>query len=144
MKCVCPCEREFEPQRRNQIYYEAACREKDKNRRWPRVSAEMLAALSRDSLGERIEAVHRSDTAWGGDKVAQIKSQRKKANWEKRESDEFLSRFQVARLIGVSAWTLIYWARTDKGPPFVKMARGTVRYPRVDLGVWLASLRPTT
>jgi predicted DNA-binding transcriptional regulator AlpA len=140
MKCACPCKREFQPLRKNQIYFSAECRKKDKNRRWPHVSAEIFAAISRDGLGERIEAVHRSATASDRGRMAQTKEQRQKAKCRKVESGEFLSRFQVARLLGVSVWALIYWARTGHGPPFIKINGHSVRYPRQRLEAWLASL----
>jgi predicted DNA-binding transcriptional regulator AlpA len=65
----------------------------------------------------------------------------RKQNWEKRKSSEFLTSFQVADLIGVSPWTLLYWRRRHQGPPFVKMASHTLRYPRTELETWLESLR---
>ena len=33
--CACPCGKEFEPKRSNQVYLNAAHRKRDSNRRWP-------------------------------------------------------------------------------------------------------------
>lgn len=147
MKCACPCGREFEPKRSNQIYFDAEHRKKDKNRRWPRVSAEMLAAISRDGLGEQIEAVHRSGTAWGEGKMAQRgyalgkRSRMPIRSGAELQSAEYLTTRELADLLHVSLWGLLRWRHDGDGPPFVRLGRNSIRYPRVKFEAWLASRR---
>jgi hypothetical protein len=47
MICACGYKREFKPNRGNQIYFSPACRQRDKNRRWPRTRI-ILPAASRN------------------------------------------------------------------------------------------------
>ena len=58
----------------------------------------------------------------------------------KKQSSEFLTRRQVADILGLSSWALIYWRRKKVGPPSIRMNRGTVRYPRKEFDAWLAAL----
>jgi excisionase family DNA binding protein len=44
-------------------------------------------------------------------------------------SDSFLSKEQVAEMLGVSTATLLRWHNMRIGPPRVKIGR-TIRYPR--------------
>lgn len=140
MKCACLCGGEFEPKRRNQIYASADHRKKDKNRRWPRVSAEALAAASRNGLGERIEAVHHGGTASGGTEMAQTKFQRRNEARRKPVGSEFLTPRQVTELLGMSDSGLLLWRRKGFGPPFLRITRQTIRYPKTEFQAWLASL----
>lgn len=140
MKCACPCKREFEPKRRNQKFVNATHREVARNLRRPRVRVPADSAALLRTPTTRQGANSAVGTMLPRVAAAQTKQQRKRENWARRSSTEFLTRIEVARLLGISAWTLIYWARTHHGPPFVKMARGTVRYPRREVERWLASL----
>ncbi len=74
--------------------------------------------------------------------MAQTLRERKKAKYGRRKSSEFLSPSQVADRLGVSVWALIVWRRQGKGPQFIKLGPNSVRYPRVDLDAFIASLRP--
>lgn len=78
-----------------------------------------------------------------GTKVAQTKSQRRNEAMRRQRSTEFLSPLQVAELLGMSAWNLLLWRKKGFGPPFFKITRNMIRYPRVEFEAWLASLRPT-
>jgi predicted DNA-binding transcriptional regulator AlpA len=53
------------------------------------------------------------------------------------ESAEFLTTLELAALLQISRWTLGNWRKTGKGPPFLKISRGTVRYPWRALVDWL-------
>jgi excisionase family DNA binding protein len=46
------------------------------------------------------------------------------------ESAGSLTTYEVARFLRVSRWTLSAWRKNGVGPPFVKLSRRTVRYPR--------------
>jgi predicted DNA-binding transcriptional regulator AlpA len=141
MICACPCKREFEPKRKNQIYYEPACRMKDKNRRWPRIRASALRALSGMASANAQQAVRAGVPPLLGAAMAQTKRERCRERNGAQESSEFLSRRQVARLLGVSVWALIKWRKQHCGPPYVKFGRNTVRYPYRHLEAWLESMR---
>jgi predicted DNA-binding transcriptional regulator AlpA len=75
--------------------------------------------------------------------MAQTKQQRRNEAMRKRESDEFLSPLQLARLLGMSAWSLLLWRKKGFGPPFLKVTRNMIRYPKEGLDAWLASLART-
>lgn len=60
----------------------------------------------------------------------------------RQRSTEFLSPLQVAELLGMSAWNLLLWRKKGFGPPWLMITRSMIRYPRVELEAWLASLRP--
>lgn len=72
--------------------------------------------------------------------MAQTKRERLKAKNGRRESVEFLTSFQVGDLLGLSPWALVVWRKLHKGPPFVRLGRHTIRYPRCQFESWLASL----
>jgi hypothetical protein len=48
-----------------------------------------------------------------------------------------LTTFEVGRILRLSRWTLGAWRAVGQGPPFVKLARNTVRYPRRVFERWL-------
>jgi len=75
-----------------------------------------------------------------GTTVAQIKQQRRNEAMRSQKSSEFLSPLQVAQLLGLSAWSLLLWRKKQLGPPFLRITRRTIRYPRRELEAWLASL----
>jgi predicted DNA-binding transcriptional regulator AlpA len=58
----------------------------------------------------------------------------------RQQSSEFLSPLQVAQLLGMSAWNLLLWRKKKFGPPFLRITRSTIRYPRWEFEAWLASL----
>lgn len=39
----------------------------------------------------------------------------------------------------VARATLTYWRATDQGPPWIRLGKGTIRYPAADLSAWLAA-----
>lgn len=45
-------------------------------------------------------------------------------------SAELLTVPEVAGVLRVSKWTLLDWRKEGKGPPWVRVARLTIRYPR--------------
>ena len=75
-----------------------------------------------------------------GAKMPQTERERLKQKMAKKESQEFLSTFQVARLLGVSYWSLLGWRKEGSGPPFLRITCGCIRYPRPALITWLNSL----
>src|SRR5208283_2304029 len=54
-------------------------------------------------------------------------------------ASEFLTTQQVADVLAVTKWTLAYWRKRREGPPYVKLARGTIRYPKAAFEVYLKS-----
>ena len=78
-----------------------------------------------------------------GTQLAQTKQRRPNEAMRRPQSQEFLSPFQVARLLGMSAWNLILWRKKGFGPPFVRITRNMIRYPKQGFDVWLASLPKT-
>jgi hypothetical protein len=46
------------------------------------------------------------------------------------ESAGLLTSFEVARSLRVSRYTLSDWRKNGGGPPFLRLSRQTVRYPR--------------
>ena len=75
--------------------------------------------------------------------MAQTKQQRKNEAMRRQQSSEFLSPLQVARLLGMSAWNLLLWRKKGFGPPFLRVTRQIIRYPKQGLDAWLASLSRT-
>lgn len=60
-----------------------------------------------------------------------------------QQSRKFYSPHQVAGLLGMSAWNLLLWRKKGVGPPFLRITRGTIRYPKPEFAAWLASLPRT-
>jgi hypothetical protein len=139
MKCECPCREEFEPRRKNQVYVNARHRQGDKDRRWPRKRQSVVLVASRNGSTTRLEARASGGTPLLGTEMAQTKRDRLRARWGRRRSNEFLTEFQVADLLGLGAWTLTKWRKRGKGPPFLQIGRNTVRYPRRGLRAWLCA-----
>lgn len=52
--------------------------------------------------------------------------------------DDLLPPAEVARILGIEPSTLQTWRRLRKGPPWVRVAHRTVRYPRTALEQYLA------
>jgi|SRR5208283_4935123 len=82
MKCACPCGKEFEPKRSNQVYLNAEHRQKDKNRRWPRIRLSVFPVAFRDALRKRQEAQTSSFQPLLGTQMAQPKP--RSLLWETR------------------------------------------------------------
>jgi predicted DNA-binding transcriptional regulator AlpA len=136
VKCACPCGKEFEPRRSNQRYLNAEHRQKDKNRRWPRKRQSLSPAPLRNALG-----AHRKARASGvppllGTQMAQAKLHAI-VGLPAAKSAELLTISEVAHLLRISRWGLWNWRRRGSGPPYLKLSRGVVRYPRRVLADWL-------
>lgn len=140
MKCACKCGEEFEPERGNQIYKDASHRQRDKERRWPRKRRSAFRVILRNGYRERQEAQTSGVPPLLGTEMAETLRERRKVKNRRMNSNQFLSRFQVAELLGISLWTLIYWQKNGKGLQFIKLGPHTVRYPAAELNKWLASL----
>jgi hypothetical protein len=140
VKCACLCGEEFEPKRSNQIYVNAKHRKRDSNRRWPVKRQSASPEPSRNGLRERGKAETSHVTSLLGETVAQTKQQRRNEAMRKQESSEFLSPVQVARLLGVSGWSLLLWRKRGFGPQFIRVTRNIIRYPKPQFDRWLASL----
>jgi hypothetical protein len=57
-------------------------------------------------------------------------------------TSEFLTTAEVAAVLGITKWALAGWRVERKGPPFVQLRGGTIRYPRAAFEVFLrAQLR---
>ncbi len=140
MKCACLCGEEFEPKRSNQVYLNAEHRQRDKNRRWPVKRQIDFRATSRDRLGERRETETSGVTPLLGTQMAQTKKERIRERMGRKQSSEFLSPLQVARLLGVSAWNLLLWRKKGFGPPFLRVTHNIIRYPKQEFDTWLVSL----
>jgi predicted DNA-binding transcriptional regulator AlpA len=54
----------------------------------------------------------------------------------------YLTRQQVAHLLGVSEQTLANWAWQGKGPPCVRFSRRCVRYSQEALESWIRDCQP--
>jgi predicted DNA-binding transcriptional regulator AlpA len=137
MKCACPCGKEFEPRRSNQVYVNARHRQRDKDRRWPRKRQLAPPMALRNGPTERQEAQASGVPPLLGTEMAETKRDRLRTRWGRRRSNEFLTEFQVADLLGLGAWTLTKWRKRGKGPPFLQIGRNTVRYPRRELRAWV-------
>jgi predicted DNA-binding transcriptional regulator AlpA len=72
--------------------------------------------------------------------TAQTKQQRRNEAMRRQQSSEFLSPLQVARLLGMGAWNLLLWRKKGFGPPFIRVTRHIIRYPKQEFDAWLASL----
>ena len=52
---------------------------------------------------------------------------------------EHLTTRELADLLHVSRWGLMRWRYDGDGPPFVRLGRNSIRYPRAEFERWLAS-----
>ena len=138
--CACPCGEEFEPKWSDQVYFNGQHRQRDKNRRWSVKRQKTLPVASRNSLGERREPETGGVTPLLGTQVAQTKQQRRKEVMKRQQSSEFLSPLQLARVLGISSWTLLLWRKKGFGPPFLRVTRRMIRYPERGFKAWTASL----
>ena len=46
------------------------------------------------------------------------------------EGARVLTTFEVASILRVTRWTLSSWRKDRRGPPFLKLTRNIIRYPR--------------
>ncbi len=145
MKCAC-CGETFVAERSNQVYKDAAHRERARNRRRPRVRVSSDAAASLHSPTTRPEAISAVGTVGKGTEMAQRAYARGKrsrmptrAGAELR-SAEYLTTRELADLLHVSLWGLMRWRHDGDGPPFLRLGRHSIRYPVAALNTWLASL----
>jgi predicted DNA-binding transcriptional regulator AlpA len=158
VKCACLCGEEFEPERSNQVFLNAAHREVARNRRRPRVRVPTDAATLLRSPTTRQEAISAVGTVGEGTQMAGKNRERFKAKMGRQQSGEFLTSFQVAKFLGLSKWAiddsledrllntpqtawflgvstyaLEYWrSRGPGGPSYVRVGR-LVRYRFADL-----------
>src|SRR5579872_181570 len=137
--CACLCGEEFQPKRCNQIYLNSRHRQKDRDRRWPRKRQAALPASLTNTHGEPVDAQASDCPQLLGANMAKTNQARVKRRTGKQPSSEFLTRRQVADILGVSVWALIWWQRRGEGPPLMKLGRSTVRYPVGKFKRWLAS-----
>ena len=155
MLCECRCGTEFEPRRRNQIYFNAAHRQADKNRRWPRIRRADLRESFRSGLGERQEAQTSGGTPLPGGEIAESAEQEKMRQILKIGPEvggerktfvtfgelELIDPAGAAALLAVRRRTLEYWRRKQVGPPFYRLGSSTVRYSVRQLSQWAESRR---
>lgn len=73
MICLCGCGREFEPKRKNQIYFSAEHRRRDSNRRWPVRRQSLLPVSFRRGHRERQKEQASYVTSHEGTQMAQAK-----------------------------------------------------------------------
>ena len=123
------------------MYLNATHREAARNRRRPRVRVPTDAAALLRITTTRQQAISAMGTVGKGTEMAETKKQRRNRAMGKQESSELLSSFQVAGLLGMSAWNLILWRKKGFGPPFLRVTRSIIRYPKPGFDAWLASLR---
>ena len=123
------------------MYLNATHREAARNRRRPRVRVPTDAAALLRITTTRQQAISAMGTVGKGTEMAETKKQRRNRAMGKQESSELLSSFQVAGLLGMSAWNLILWRKKGFGPPFLRVTRNIIRYPKPGFDAWLASLR---
>ena len=125
--CACPCRREFEPKRKGQIYFNRKCRQKDKDRRWPRKRASILPEALRNGSGMRKTAKTSGGPPLLGSQMAGAESGLILGQC-RAGFDRLLRRPEVSRLLSINPSTLEYWrSRGHGGPPFIKLGR-LVRY----------------
>ena len=49
---------------------------------------------------------------------------------------ELISENTLTKLIDISVFTLRYWSQNNKGPKFVRLENGRIRYPRQEVQNW--------
>jgi len=129
MMCACPCGKEFEPKRKNQIYLSAEHRRRDSNRRWPVKRQSLLPVSFRNAYRGR----QRAETGY----VTSHKGTEMPETLTGTLVPEFLTTSDVAQVLQLSTWTVRRWRKADVGPPFIKISRRTLRYPRPFFDDWV-------
>jgi predicted DNA-binding transcriptional regulator AlpA len=145
VRCACLCGKEFEPKRSNQVYFNAAHRRRDKDRRWPRRRVSLLPVASTNGQQEHRKAKISGVQPLLGTAMAQsnprtltmLDSAIPHSAVVSVLTAELLTTHQVAAILGCTRWTLNYWRKQRQGPPFVMLTRGTIRYPRASFESWL-------
>jgi|TARA_X000001388_G_scaffold76296_1_gene73240 predicted DNA-binding transcriptional regulator AlpA len=57
--------------------------------------------------------------------------------------NELVSENTLSKILDVSFWTLRYWRAQKKGPKYIKLENGRVRYPKKDIDDWYANQTKT-
>jgi len=50
--------------------------------------------------------------------------------------NELVNERTLSKLLDISTWTLKYWRYKNKGPKFVKLENGRIRYPKQEIHNW--------
>ena len=50
--------------------------------------------------------------------------------------NELVSENTLTKMLDISVFTLRYWKQKKKGPSFIKLENGRVRYPKKDINDW--------
>ena len=53
--------------------------------------------------------------------------------------NELVNERTLSKLLDISTWTLKYWRYKNKGPKFVKLENGRIRYPKQSIHDWYAT-----
>jgi predicted DNA-binding transcriptional regulator AlpA len=142
VKCASPCQQEFEPKRKNQIYVNAEHRRKDSNRRWPVKRQSALPGALRNGPGKLQEAKTSYVTLHGGPSLPSIvrqaltRERRRKFKGDP-DSAEMLTAYEVSRLLRISYYTLLEWRKSGEAPPSVVLSPRIIRFPRARLERWI-------
>lgn len=134
MICLCGCGEEFEPKRKNQIYFSAEHRRSDSNRRWPLKRQSLLPVVSRNGLEDRREAKTSYVTLLLGTQMAKPKSRTlvvagNAFGVAHPHRKALLTTVEVAEVLRVSTWTVRWWRTQRTGPPYVRLGGWAIRYP---------------
>ena len=141
MICACPCGKQFEARRSNQIYLDRTHRQRDKNRRWPVKRQTDFGVAPRNSLGKPQEAQASGVTPLLGTEMAQMRlgelEIEKRAKAPRQAGPVMLSPREVGELLGLCKWTLQQWRKRRIGPAWIKLSARCVRYPLAALSRYL-------
>ena len=127
MQCACGCGEEFEQERGNQKFLNAAHRERARNRRRPRVRVSTDAAAllhGPTTRPETISAVGTVGKGTGdGPKSLRARETFQDADPGRAEiqSAEYLTTRELADLLHVSLWGLMRWRHDGDGPPWLRL-----------------------
>ena len=127
VECQCGCRGTFEAKRSNQKFLDSTHKERGRKLRSVvrRLSKDQAAFL--DAHGKPWRANPAVVTTLPGSKVGRTS-----------RGPQFLTSSEIAHLLRVTRWALWDWRRRQIGPPYVKFAHGTVRYPRRGLDDYMA------
>ena len=53
--------------------------------------------------------------------------------------NELVSENTLPKMLDISVFTLRYWRQKNKGPKFVKLENGRIRYPKQGIHDWYAT-----
>ena len=141
MLCACPCGKEFEPKRSNQVYFSAEHRRRDSNRRWPVKRQSLLPVSFRKGQRERQKAGTSYVTLHEGASLAQPKP--RTLLWETR------GKFGPEFVNGASRSVLKEHSQMKgkRDLPRVRTTVGFIRGPRLlttEEAAQLLAIRPAT